>query len=101
MNGRTIGILTIAFFLSAAAGYRWSQNQFLFGDETGTKTLSVTRSDGNPTAAKGSFTLSERNLNLWRQHHTLLLPIALGIFFATFGGWSLISVENLAIRPHN
>ncbi|MCU0719684.1 MAG: hypothetical protein MUC83_08275 [Pirellula sp.] len=37
----------------------------------------------------------------WYQYHAHLLPIAVGFFMLTLSGWSLIGVENLAMRALN
>lgn len=37
----------------------------------------------------------------WYRYHAHLLPIAVGFFMLTLSGWSLIGVENLAMRVLN
>ncbi|AMV31978.1 hypothetical protein VN12_07640 [Pirellula sp. SH-Sr6A] len=35
----------------------------------------------------------------WYRYHRYILPIAVASFFLSFGLWSLLGVENLAVRP--
>lgn len=35
----------------------------------------------------------------WLRYHRHILPVAVATFFLSFGLWSLLAVENLAIRP--
>lgn len=37
----------------------------------------------------------------WLRYHRHVLPIAVATFFLSFGLWSLLAVENLAIRPQS
>ncbi|XZE45471.1 hypothetical protein SH467x_000715 [Pirellulaceae bacterium SH467] len=35
----------------------------------------------------------------WHRYHRHILPVAVASFFLSFGLWSLLGVENLALRP--
>ena len=37
-------------------------------------------------------------LEVWHRYHAHILPIAVGFFMLTLSGWSLLGVENLAMR---
>lgn len=37
----------------------------------------------------------------WQSYHTHLLPVAVGLFMLSLSGWSLLGVENLAVKESN
>jgi hypothetical protein len=45
--------------------------------------------------------LTASRVSYWHRYHAHLLPIAVGFFMLTLSGWSLIGVENLAMRVLN
>lgn len=45
--------------------------------------------------------LATNRESYWYKYHAHLLPIAVGFFMLTLSGWSLIGVENLAMRVLN
>ncbi len=45
--------------------------------------------------------VTETRESYWYRYHSHLLPIAVGFFMLTLSGWSLVGVENLAVRSLN
>jgi hypothetical protein len=80
-------LLLVSVFLAVVEAQSMSHESF-----------AVAHAVPGPTTA--SQPDSKKDPGVWLQYHRLILPIAVGVFFLSFGGWSLTAVENAAIRRH-
>lgn len=71
------------------------------GLETRKSDAEVVQSESDsPIAPVASVSTQWREWKqVWVRYHRIILPIAVASFFLSFGLWSLLAVENLAIRP--
>ncbi|XZE34145.1 hypothetical protein SH501x_004958 [Pirellulaceae bacterium SH501] len=66
-------------------------------EQTAVRAISLSDAD----AAKSASVPGVEWKRAWLRYHRHILPIAVATFFLTFGLWSLLAVENLAIRTQS